>query len=233
MAFVEPIQRGNSAAIVASTTPVLAPAAEPSAPAASPVAPSTETAAAPVPIFTTTPMADEPTGNKFKLPSFPQHLGFSSHQNGLNPDLALNLMQETIKLASAWRLELQSVVEQIQAIYRSGPIVDGWLECSTQKLDTTTQILRHAAVADLMNYVETICNDPSTTHAEYRLCGLSPDGKVWSSPCPASQLAGISLAISRHQKLQPLLQSKISLEKRLSQAAEEAAKFQGRVQAIA
>ncbi|MFM2430602.1 MAG: hypothetical protein RLZZ511_1815 [Cyanobacteriota bacterium] len=197
----------------------------------------------PVPTFKATPQGDEPSPEKFKLPQFtnsaattntatPSNLGFSRHQNGSNPDLALNLLQESLTLVQNWRSELHSIGQQIQTIYREGPVVDGWLECSTQQVEATTAVLRHAEVSHLMGYVETLCNDPSQAQPEYRLCGLSQDGRVWSSPCPQKQLASISLAISRHQKLQPLLQRKLVLERQLHQAAELTAVFHGKVQAL-
>jgi hypothetical protein len=190
-------------------------------------------AAQPVPTFVATQQPEEPIEDKFKLPSFTSsNLGFSRHQNGSNPDLALNLLQESLTLLQGWRTELEQVLRSIQAIYREGPIVDGWLECSTQKVEATTQILRTAEVSHLMGYVETLCADPSAAQPEYRLCGLSADGRTWSNPCPQAQLASISLAISRHQKLQPLLQRKLVLEKHLNQSAELAAKFHGQVQAL-
>jgi hypothetical protein len=190
-------------------------------------------AAQPVPTFVATPQPEEPIEEKFKLPSFTSsNLGFSRHQNGSNPDLALNLLQESLTLLQGWRTELEQVGRSIQTIYREGPIVDGWLECSTQKVEATTQILRTAAVSHLMDYVETLCADPSAAQPEYRLCGLSADGRIWSNPCPQAQLASISLAISRHQKLQPLLQRKLVLEKHLNQSAELAAKFHGQVQGL-
>ncbi len=190
-------------------------------------------AAQPVPTFVATSQPEAAIEDKFKLPTFTRHnLGFSRHQNGSNPDLALNLLQESLNLLQSWRTELGQVMRSIQAIYREGPIVDGWLECSTQKVEATTQILRHAEVSHLMGYVETLCADPTAAQAEYRLCGLSADGRTWSNPCPQSQLASISLAISRHQKLQPLLQRKLVLEKQLNQSAELAAKFHGQLQGL-
>jgi hypothetical protein len=190
-------------------------------------------AAQPVPTFVATSQPEEPTEDKFKLPTFTSsNLGFSRHQNGSNPDLALNLLQESLNLLQTWRTELGQVIRSIQTIYREGPIVDGWLECSTQKVEATTQILRHAEVSHLIGYVETLCADPTAAQPEYRLCGLSADGRIWSNPCPQAQLASISLAISRHQKLQPLLQRKLALEKHLSQSAELAAKFHGQVQGL-
>jgi hypothetical protein len=197
--------------------------------------PQVATKAAPVEPFVARPAANEPPPES-KLPSFSQvnsaHSTFTRHNNTVNPDIAINLLQESLKLTTSWRSELQTVVEEIQAVYRSGPIIDGWLECSTQKVDTTTHLLRHAEVNQLMDYVETLCSDPSNTHAEYQLCGLNDDGQVWSSPVPLVQVASISMAIVRHQKLQTLLVQKQVLERRLMSAAEAATKFQGQIQAI-
>jgi hypothetical protein len=176
-------------------------------------------------------------GAKFQLPTFANpavvgNLGFSTHQNRSNPDIALNLLQDTLKTVEAWRHELTQVVRQIQDLYREGPIVDGWLECSTQKVNDTTQVLRHAEVNQLMDYVGELCNDPAKTHPEYRLCGLNAEGKTWSSPCPPEQIASLSLAISRHQKLKPLLLRRSALEKQLSHVAEEVVKMQSRIPGI-
>ncbi len=176
-------------------------------------------------------------GAKFQLPTFANpavvgNLGFSTHQNRSNPDIALNLLQDTLKTVEAWRQELTQVICQIQDLYREGPIVDGWLECSTQKVNDTTQVLRHAEVNQLMDYVGQLCNDPSKTHPEYRLCGLNAEGKTWSSPCPPEQIASLSLAISRHQKLKPLLLRRSVLEKQLAHVAEEVVKMQSRIPGI-
>jgi hypothetical protein len=180
------------------------------------------------------PSPDEGSNpNKFDLPNFakpsPGNLGFSSHQNGNNPDIALNLLRDALNMVEAWRNELTQVGLQIQKLYLEGPIVDGWLECSTQKVENTTQVLRHAEVNQLMDYVDQLCQDPSKTHPEYRLCGLSAEGKTWSSPCPPEQIASLSLAISRHQKLKPLLLRKVELEKKLAHVAEEVVKLHSRI----
>jgi hypothetical protein len=182
------------------------------------------------------PSPEESTHAKFQLPDFNQqpvsNLGFSSHRNGSNPDVAINLLRDTLGRVEAWRQELTQIGQQIQAIYLEGPIVDGWLECSTQKVEDTTHVLRHGEIDQLMNYVEEICNDPSKAHPEYRLCGLGADGRTWSSPCPPEQIASMSLAISRHQKLKPLLQRKAELENKLGRVAEEIVKLQSRLNAI-
>jgi hypothetical protein len=182
------------------------------------------------------PAPEESTSPKFQLPDFDQqpvsNLGFSSHRNGSNPDVAINLLRDTLGRVEKWRQELTQVGQQIQKIYREGPIVDAWLECSTQKVEDTTHVLRHGEIDQLMNYVEEICNDPSKAHPEYRLCGLGADGRTWSSPCPPEQIASMSLAISRHQKLKPLLHRKAELESKLGRVAEEIVKLQSRLNAI-
>jgi hypothetical protein len=192
------------------------------------------------PVQSFMPTMTEPEGTppaKFQLPNFanqaPGNRGFSRHQNGSNPDIALNLIQEILANIVTDRTELTTIGNQIQLIYREGPIVDGWLECSTQKMENTTQVLRHAAVDDLLDYVAEMAQDPGKSHPEYRLCGIHADGKTWSCPCPPEQIASISLGISRHQKLQPLLLRKTVLEKHLGLVAEEVVKLQSRLQTLA
>jgi hypothetical protein len=157
---------------------------------------------------------------KFKNPSF------SNHRHGANPALAVNLLQEIQENVISWQKELQNILQQIQDIYLEGPIVNGWLESNpreTEKGGTAT--LRHGEVERLMDYVEEICAAGAKVSYQspvngYRLCGLDAAGKVWSRPCPAEQLPGVSLAIARYQKLRQLLGRKQYLETRLSQLAE-------------
>ncbi len=157
---------------------------------------------------------------KFKAPSF------TSHRNGANPALSMNLLQEIQQIVGGWQVELQSIVRQIQDIYLEGPIVNGWLESQTSEPTTGTATLRHAEVDQLMNYVEEICKTQTKTASKdgqrtgYRLCGLDSTGKVWTRPCPPEQVASVSMAIARYQKLRQLLTGKQSLETRLGQLAQ-------------
>jgi hypothetical protein len=154
---------------------------------------------------------------------------FTSHRNGVNPDLAINLLQDMLGELQQWRSDLKIVLKQIERLYHEGPIVDGWLESSSEKMTSTATVLRHESIDRLMDYVEEICEDPGNTQPEYRLCGLNTDGKTWSCPCPPDQLASISIAISRHQKLQGLLTQKLQLETYLTQAAESLVKVHGQI----
>lgn len=157
---------------------------------------------------------------KFKTPNF------TSHRNAANPALSMNLLQEIQQIVEGWQVELQTIVRQIQDIYLEGPIVNGWLESQTSESTTGTATLRHAEVDQLMNYVEEICNTQTKTALKdghstgYQLCGLDAAGKVWTRPCPPDQVASVSMAIARYQKLRQLLTRKQSLETRLGQLAE-------------
>jgi hypothetical protein len=161
-----------------------------------------------------------PSLPKFKTPSF------SNHRHGANPALAMNLLQEIQVHVAGWQQELQTIMQQIQDLYLEGPIVNGWLESNPKEPEQPgTVTLRHAEVDQLMNYVEEICTTGAKdayqfARTGYRLCGLDESGKVWSRPCPPDQVAAVSMAIARHQKLRQLLGRKQDLETRLSQLAE-------------
>jgi hypothetical protein len=175
---------------------------------------------------------------KFKIPNF------TSHRNVANPALASNLLIEIQQIVAGWQVELQTIVRQIQDIYIEGPIVNGWLESQipepakeapTEVSATGTAKLRHGEVDQLMNYVEEICatqpqntsknvlknaESQETLRTGYRLCGLDAAGKAWSRPCPPEQVASVSMAIARYQKLRIYLTRKQELETHLAQLSE-------------
>ena len=175
----------------------------------------------------TFPAQDEdikaPSLPKFKTPSF------SSHRNAPNPALASNVLQEIQEIATGWQTELHKILRQIQDLYLQGPIVNGWLESHSVKPQPegeATATLRHAEVDRLMDYVEEICAAQETqpqsesSRAGYRLCGLDASGEVWSRPCPAEQVPGVSMAIARYQQLRQYLERKQKLENHLNKLAE-------------
>ncbi|MBW4588063.1 hypothetical protein G7B40_002090 [Aetokthonos hydrillicola Thurmond2011] len=159
---------------------------------------------------------------KFKAPSF------TSHRNAANPALAMNLLQEIQDKALCWQVELQKIIIKIQDLYIEGPIVNGWLESHEKEPEpkaAATATLRHGEVEHLIDYVEEICANGKkiayqAPRAGYRLCGLNAAGEVWSRPCPPDQVASVSMAIARYQKLRQLLGRKQYLETRLTQLAE-------------
>jgi hypothetical protein len=162
-----------------------------------------------------------PSLPKFKTPSF------SNHRHGANPGLAMNLLKEIQEHVAGWEKELHTILKQIQDVYLEGPIVNGWLESNPKENQTEPvgkATLRHAEVDRLMDYVEEICATSAKASKSgstgYRLCGVDASGKVWSKPCPPDQVASVSMAIARYQKLRQLLGRKQYLETRLSQLAE-------------
>ncbi|MBR8838289.1 MAG: hypothetical protein DSM106950_30885 [Stigonema ocellatum SAG 48.90 = DSM 106950] len=172
-----------------------------------------------------------PSLPKFKTPSL------TSHRNGANPALAMTLLQEIEEKVSSWQVELQKIIQQIQDIYLEGPIVNGWLESHDREPEPgATATLRHAEVDRLMDYVEEICANEEekvssqSPRAGYRLCGLDASGQVWSRPCPPDQVASVSMAIARYQKLRQLLGRKQYLETRLTQLAETLVVLHGHIQ---
>lgn len=130
--------------------------------------------------------------NSGKAPNLPQfNLSSSSSQHHNDLDLRMNLSPELPISVAASQAELQQIVQQIQALYQEGPIVDGWLE-----------------------------SDPDESpRPDYRLCGLDEVGNLWSHPCPPEQLPSVSVAIARYQKLLQLLKRKQQIENRLNELA--------------
>ena len=115
--------------------------------------------------------------------------------------------------------DLQQVIQQIESLYREGPIVDGWLESyaceSTPSNDNTVDMatpLEYVKAAGSLKQDQVICEAPRSC---YRLNGVNPTGQQWSYPCPIEQLPSVSLAIARYEKLLQLLDRKHDLEARL------------------
>ncbi|PAX53182.1 hypothetical protein [Brunnivagina elsteri] len=187
--------------------------------------------------------ADDSEGKTPNLPKF-KIPNFTSHRNVANPALASNLLIEIQQIVTAWQVELQTIVRQIQDIYLEGPIVNGWLESQPpepaketpiETPTTGTATLRNAEVEQLMNYVEEICATQAQNGSKnvlkdasskeilrtgYRLCGLDAAGKAWNRPCPPEQVASVSMAIARYQKLRIYLTRKQELETHLAQLSE-------------
>jgi hypothetical protein len=163
-----------------------------------------------------------------KTPTLPKlkAVSISEHRHAANPALAMTLLQEIQEVVARWQKELQITMRQIQDIYMEGPIVDGWLESHAREAKDGTGTVRPAQGDRMMDYVHTELNQPDakvtceTPRSGYRLCGLDADGQLWSRHCPPEQVASVSLAIARYQKLRHLLNRKEELETRLSELAE-------------
>jgi len=134
----------------------------------------------------------------------------------VNPALATNLLREIEAVIVGWQRELKQILMQIQNLYLEGPMVDGWLEC--QDPDPTKTLPPNARAQIEANYGNNVSYE--FPRPGYRLCGRDREGRIWSKACPPQQVASVSMAIARYQKLRQLLKKKHNLEQRLSQIAE-------------
>ena len=175
------------------------------------------------------PTATAPTA---ALPSLPRgkRPSFSRHRNEANATRAVELLVGVQETVAGWHQALRQVLADIQAVYQSGPMVEGWLEAIATPPATggatepDAALLRHGDPAQLAAYVERLSQGQPPVGAggktQYRLCSLDADGRLQCQPCPPEQLGVISQAIARHQQLRQLLHQKQLLENRLKQAAD-------------
>jgi hypothetical protein len=176
------------------------------------------------------------TATEQELPALPTITNpqFTTHRNATNPALSMNLLKELERIVASWQTELQQVSHQIQTLYASGPIVDGWLESCASLEGSPAPGFRHVEANSLLNLVEETLVTGNKIHQTpqsetsmmtkattgYRLCGLSEDGQLWFRECPSEQVIAVSLAIARYQKLQILTKRRQELETRLGNLAE-------------
>lgn len=122
-------------------------------------------------------------------------------------------------------LQEQEIVQQIQELYHEGPIVDGWLE-SYHPSAPEQDVMIYDAAQQSVEYVEAVssyelgkvtCEAPRSA---YRLCGVHPSGQKWAHACPLEQLASVSMAIARYEKLLQLLARRQAITARLSGVGE-------------
>jgi hypothetical protein len=166
----------------------------------------------------------------------PKSVTLTPHRNAPNPALAASLLQDMLAIVTTWQQELATIVQTIQTIYLEGAILDGWLESlGTPCQQDETQAFRHADISELVSFVEKLQTgklQPEAIHAvpsNYRLCGINPDGQLWSYPCPSDQVPAVSMAIARHHKLRPLLIRQADLETHLTRFSEDLVKLHGQL----
>ena len=158
----------------------------------------------------------------------PKSVTLTPHRNAPNPALAASLLQDMLMIVTTWQQELATIVQTIQNIYLEGAILDGWLESlGTVSQQDETQAFRHADISQLVSFVEKLQTgkiQPGDIHpipSNYRLCGINPDGQLWSYPCPSDQVPAVSMAIARHHKLRQLRIRQSDLETRLTRFSED------------
>lgn len=186
-------------------------------------------------------------GQGKKTPALPniQQPRFTSHRNGANPYLAMSLLKEMEGIVERWQTELRQILRQIQDIYLEGPIVEGWLESDSTSKSPQSYPLRAMTNQSVegnspVGNIGPIPVSPEPNSqiqsglktAGYRLVGWDVDGKLWSRPCPPSELLSVSLAIARYQKLQNLLVRKQELETNLMDLAQVLTVVQGHIQIL-
>lgn len=156
---------------------------------------------------------DESFGDdqRYKQPELPTFVAKAS-----NPGYQRRLLPKARMDMTACKAQIEQVIRDVEALYQQGPIVEGWLESYQPSV---------ANGGEPIDYVEqtydtdgnAICESP---RPGYRLCGIDGFGQKWSYPCPVDQLAGVSMGIARHQKLQYLLARKRYLEAFLTRLQE-------------
>lgn len=193
---------------------------------------------------TSQPIADPPTTPTHQIPKLalqdihlpkPKSVTVTHHRNAPNPALAASLLQDMLAIVTTWQRELTTIIQTIQNIYTEGPVLDAWLESLAVPSPSETIAFRHADINQLLSFVEKLqagkiqpddlnsIEDYCTAqkNATYRLCGINPDGKVWTYPCPADQIPTISMAIARHHQLRQLRIRQADLETRLGHFSED------------
>lgn len=135
-----------------------------------------------------------------------------------NPALAIHLLREIEEVIVGWQRELKQILVQVQNLYLEGPMVNGWLESLDQDANRGSAPLRVLPTETYPSYQGRVRYE--LPRPAYRLCGRNEQGQIWSKVCPPEQVAAVSMAIARYQKLCQLLKKKQSLEHRLTNIAE-------------
>lgn len=112
---------------------------------------------------------------------------------------------------------IEQVLQQIQALYYEGPIVDGWIDSSPTVLEPDDRVEEIVFERPDLSTAAFSKLDASLT--SYRVCGIDASGEQWSYPCPIDQLLDLSVAIARYHKLQELLAQKRQLESQFKSSA--------------
>ncbi len=186
-------------------------------------------------------------GTLSNLPTI--HLSQSSLQEQLPvPLTAMNLLRDIEAKIIGWQSALHQVLAQTRQLYQEGAMIDGWLESVTEEpqgrrsqrasrnRQHPTPLRPSVRGNNARTAYDHSCAGGSvgeyTPGFIYYVCGYTESGEIWSRPCPPEQVASVSLAISRYQKLQELLRQKRAIEHHLAELAQTILEFHGRVQRI-
>ena len=141
---------------------------------------------------------------------------FSGLRQDANPILAAHMLQEMYKMVMEWQQELQEIETKSFNVTVSGAVLAAWLESRTFKRGSTGTEIPTPYVA--VDSIDLTAVDPQ---AGYRLCGLDEDGKLWTRPCPMTEILIVSRSIARYQQLKDLTDRKQQLEQYIRQVLED------------
>lgn len=152
-----------------------------------------------------TPQLSERSGceQQLKQPELPTFVAKAQ-----NPNYQRKLLPKARMDIATCKAQIEQVIRDVEALYQEGPIVEGWLESyqpSQAEGEPTDYVKETYDTTD----GSVLCESP---RPGYRLCGIDSFGQKWSYLCPVEQLASVSMAIARHQKLQYFLARKHYLE---------------------
>lgn len=157
---------------------------------------------------------------------------FSGLRQDANPILAAHMLQEMYKMVMEWQQELQEIERKSFNITVSGTVLAAWLESRTFKRGSTGEAIPTPYLTvDAISILEGYCLDKRSATANdltevdpqtsYRLCGLDEDGKLWTRPCPMTEILIVSRSIARYQQLKDLTDRKQQLEQYIRQVLED------------
>ncbi|MEL6469527.1 MAG: hypothetical protein AAFQ74_07350 [Cyanobacteria bacterium J06623_4] len=102
-----------------------------------------------------------------------------SQRHEVNPAIALNLLREIQSKVNQWHEQLREVVQALHTLHAQGPMVDGWLESSSEASQSAqasaaaASILRHGDADALMQYIEAL-GDQAVDSGAHQVNGAAP-----------------------------------------------------------
>jgi len=141
---------------------------------------------------------------------------FSNLRQDANPMLAAHMLQEMYKMVTQWQQELQEIEQHSLKISASGPVLAAWLETQTFKPGTTGK-----SIPTPYQPIDPISLTTINPLANYRLCGVDEDGKLWTRPCSTAEIWNVRSAIMRYQQLKNLTDRQHKIELHIRQMLED------------
>ncbi|MEL6602262.1 MAG: hypothetical protein AAFP20_03425 [Cyanobacteria bacterium J06614_10] len=121
------------------------------------------------------------------LPPFQSDFSVSQRHE-VNPAIALNLLKDIQAKVSLWHEQLREVVQALHRLHAQGPMVDGWLESSSEANQSAhapaaASILRHGDADALMKYIEALGDQASNLSAHQVNVADQPFGSSLEGVC--------------------------------------------------